>query len=238
MFVRFRESAYRLDLSLVEAVRRDGKPRHQHVASLGSIRQPPSTADRVTFWHKLYERLAELANRVDAEAYGKILGAARARVPMATAAEPHELQLANTRADAETSSWLSSAQELLADGNQGLASRAEQTVAASRGAAKESAEVAQAAKDKIERLERGEDLAGGLGQPMTYEEILVKAGFTKKDLRHMARIGSLTDEERFEGVVIENRRRAMARNVWFSRDDETLAATVAAYRINQRAKAL
>ena len=51
----------RLQLSLIETRRCDGKVRHEHIASLGS-----SVAERIAFWTRLHERLAKLANRVDA----------------------------------------------------------------------------------------------------------------------------------------------------------------------------
>ena len=39
MFVRFRQTAYRLQVSLVETRRAEGKVKHEHVASLGSIKK-------------------------------------------------------------------------------------------------------------------------------------------------------------------------------------------------------
>src|ERR1700730_633111 len=74
MFVRFRQTPSRLKVSLVETRRIDGKVRHDHVASLGSIAKPMTIADRVAFWSALHARLAKLSNRIDAEAHGKILG--------------------------------------------------------------------------------------------------------------------------------------------------------------------
>jgi hypothetical protein len=72
MFVRFRESGRRLCLSLVESRRINGKVRHRHIASLGSLEIPQTIAGRLTFWQKLYERLARLANRANGEAQAKV----------------------------------------------------------------------------------------------------------------------------------------------------------------------
>ena len=44
MLVHFRETPYGLAMSLVETRRENGKVRHEHVASLGSIETPPSVA--------------------------------------------------------------------------------------------------------------------------------------------------------------------------------------------------
>jgi hypothetical protein len=42
MLVHFRETPYGLVMSLVETRRENGRVRHEHVASLGSIEIPPS----------------------------------------------------------------------------------------------------------------------------------------------------------------------------------------------------
>src|SRR5262249_58499298 len=42
MLVHFRETPYGLAMSLVETRRENGKVRHEHIASLGSIETPPS----------------------------------------------------------------------------------------------------------------------------------------------------------------------------------------------------
>jgi hypothetical protein len=89
MFVHFRETPYGLAMSLVETRRENGKVRHEHVASLGSIETPPSVAARIEFWRGLHERLDELSNRLDAETRGKVIRVVQARVPMVTPVEQH-----------------------------------------------------------------------------------------------------------------------------------------------------
>jgi len=93
MLVHFRETPYGLAMSLVETRRENGKVRHEHVASLGSIETPLSVAARIVFWRGLHERLAQLSNRLDAETRGKVMGAVRARVPMVTPDEQRALLL-------------------------------------------------------------------------------------------------------------------------------------------------
>jgi hypothetical protein len=93
MFVRFRQSSRRLQLSLVETCREGGKIRHEHVASLGAIVASPAVADRVEFWTRLHQRLERLSNRLDAEMQTKILGAVHARVSMPTQDELAALKL-------------------------------------------------------------------------------------------------------------------------------------------------
>jgi hypothetical protein len=61
MFVRFRFTLIRLQVSLAETCRTGGKVRRQHVAALGSICQPMTVADRAAFWMQLRPRLDKLA---------------------------------------------------------------------------------------------------------------------------------------------------------------------------------
>ena len=92
MFVHFRETPYGLAMSLVETHRENGKVRHEHVASLGSIETPLSVAARIEFWRGLHERLDQLSNRLDAETLGKVIGAVHARVPMVTPDEQRDAE--------------------------------------------------------------------------------------------------------------------------------------------------
>jgi hypothetical protein len=84
MLARFRQTAAGLQCSLVETRRIDGKVRHEIVASLGSVPESPSVAERIAFWRRVYEILAEFANRIDAETQSKIIGALHSRIPLVT----------------------------------------------------------------------------------------------------------------------------------------------------------
>jgi hypothetical protein len=63
MFVRFRQTPRRLQLSLAETRRADGKVRHEHIAGLGAISRDPTVSEKAEFWKRLFERLERLANR-------------------------------------------------------------------------------------------------------------------------------------------------------------------------------
>jgi hypothetical protein len=187
MFVRFRETPYRLQLSLVETRRADGKVRHEHVASLGSIETPPTVADRVAFWARLHERLARLSNRLDGEAQGKVLGAVHARVPMVTADEQRVLQLENAKADAGQWSRLHGMHAATVEDHKALAATVAASIAEGESDVAQTAASAKAAQERVERIERGENVEGGLGRPATREDFqaaLIKAGFTREELRH------------------------------------------------------
>jgi hypothetical protein len=67
---------------------------------VSSIGISPSPADRIAFWAKLHQRLAALANRIDAKAHCAILAAVHARIPMPTPDDQRVVLIENARADA------------------------------------------------------------------------------------------------------------------------------------------
>ena len=171
MFVRFREIRGRLQVSLAEARRVDGQVCQEHVAGLGAITLSPTIVDRIVFWHGLHERLAKLGNRIPLEVQGRILGAIHARVPMPTLDEQTATKIEHAEADEQL--W--SSRQAFAESNaadlKGLAATAEQTAAQQAAAATDAAAKVAAARDRKERLQRGEDVPGGLGKPVTREDL-------------------------------------------------------------------
>jgi hypothetical protein len=99
MFARFRQTPHRLQISLVETRRADGKVLQQHVAALGSVPTPPSINDRMAFWAALHERLARLSNRISTDDQHKVMAAIHARVPMVMPDEQRRLQRDNAAND-------------------------------------------------------------------------------------------------------------------------------------------
>jgi hypothetical protein len=203
MFVRFRQAGHRLQASLIETRRVDCKVRHEHIAMLGSIIMPPSISDRITFWTRLHERLAKLSNRVDAADQGKIMGAVHARVPMVTPDEQRALQLENAKADVKFWDGLADMHAATAQEHKGLAATAERAAAAGEIERAKAAEHAELTKDRIARIERGENVSGGLGKPMTREDFereLIKVGFTKEHLRHCEQVNEVSKALGFEAL--------------------------------------
>ncbi len=155
MFARFRQTAAGLQCSLVETRRIDGKIRHEHVASLGSVPASPSVGDRIAFWRGVYAQLAEFANRIDAETQGKIIIAVHARIPMVTAEDqraPHVRPRSRGPQKAPLDHEV----------NERLQSEVEGVKAA---------EQAELAEERTTRAERGENVEGGFARPKTAEEL-------------------------------------------------------------------
>ena len=195
MFVRFRRTASRLQTSLVEPHRVDGKVRQEHVAGLGSIEcEPMTTAGRVAFWFELHKRLDKLANRIGDQQI-KILDAIHGQIPMVTIDETRELQRQNAEADLKFWTDHKDYQAALAEDLKGLSGEYQRKSADAETGAKGAAGHIAAAQDRIERLDKGEALTGGLGKPLTYEDaigIMKAAGMTDGDIRHIQNVGTLS----------------------------------------------
>src|SRR5258708_36706053 len=203
MFARFRETPNRLQVSIVETRRLDGRVRHEHIASLGSIETPLSVAGRIAFRQRVNERLGKVANRVVAAAQGKIRGDIHARIPMVTLDEQRSLQLANAEANERFWSVMHDMNQEKVDGTKALVAAAQGAIATGEAEASKAAVSLARAKDRAERIRRGEDVQGGLGGPVDFETMLRKAGLTATDIQHARNVAELTDEEFEKFVAVE-----------------------------------
>jgi len=128
MFARFRRVEsnlqVRLQVSIAESRRVDGRIRGEHIAALGSVGDPATIAERVAFWGQLHRRLAALSNRIGADDHGKIIGSIHARIPMVTIDEQRVLQRENAEADERFWAALQDMNASTAEGQRGLAANA------------------------------------------------------------------------------------------------------------------
>lgn len=166
MFVRFRSSARRLSLSIVQNERRDGKVRQSHIASLGAVSWPPSVVDRDAFWARLHERLARLANRVDRETQNAILEQVHKKLPLPTNNERCTAQLEQAQADA----------------------------AKADTAADEAKQHRDRAKNRIASIKAGELFASNGAKPPDFlDELLKTMGWTRSDAGHARRLNRIAE---------------------------------------------
>jgi hypothetical protein len=149
MFVRFRPTERRLQVSVVETRRIDGKVRHEHVVSFGSVEVPSSIEDRIAFWQRVHERLAKLSSRLDAKAQTKLLSDIHTRIPMVTLDEQRALQLRNAEADDRC--WTS-----IHDMHAATVEEHKHKVAEGQAEMAKAAAHRDAARGHIERLQRGD----------------------------------------------------------------------------------
>jgi hypothetical protein len=190
MFTRFRKTAHRLQVSLVETQRSGGTVRHGHVASLGSIGISPTPASRIAFWTKLHQRLATLANRIDSQSRGRVLAAVHARIPMPTPDDQRAVQLENAKADACFWATISDAQADQITSLKGIAASAAQRAAKRERATSDAADRARQAAERLARVERGEDV-GSIGKPMTRSDLIKALGLKPADLRDCIRVAEI-----------------------------------------------
>ena len=205
MFVRFRENTHRLQVSLIETRRVAGKIRHEHIAGLGAIDIAPSIAARVAFWQQLHERLGKLSNRIDATAQAKVLGEVHARIPMVPIKERRALQLENAEADERFWESLRDMHQANLDDNKGMVEAAGRAVAQAQSGVEAASAKAAAAKDRVARLKRGEEVAGGVDRKLTREDAeraMREAGLSDRDIKKI-RIVARLDNAGLEEYVAE-----------------------------------
>jgi hypothetical protein len=210
MFVRFRQSRQRLQLSLVSTLRVAGKVRHEHIASLGSVVAPPLLTARVEFWRALHERLARLANRVDAATQAKILDSVHNRIPMPTSEEQRAAQREAAEHDIRFWSGMQDMHGSTIADHKELVAKAEKIISSSTGEQAKAAEQAEHARQKLARIDAGEDVQGGL-KPVNIEAALRAAGWTKADMRRALLLAELYDagaEEECSQEVLKRHDRA------------------------------
>jgi hypothetical protein len=155
MFVRFRQTARRLQASLITGRREGSKVRHEHVAGLGSVPVTPTAADRIAYWTKLHQRLDALSNRVDAAQRGAIMAAIHARIPMPTLDDHQAVQV--ERAHIDVRFWDTPA-GMSADRvkeQKGLLATVQRRIAEGEPLAADTAAKAQAAKERLARAAEG-----------------------------------------------------------------------------------
>src|SRR5215472_16399574 len=201
MFVRFRQTARRLQASLSVTRRADGRINHEHIASLGSVPLAPSSADRIAFWTKLHQRLDALANRVDAAQRGATLAAVHARIPMPTQAEQQAVLIEHGREDAEQWQQIAEMGTEQAADLKGLADRAQQQAAAVAQQAANSMAHANAAKARLAKVEAGEELP--VPKPLTRAEILRISGMTEAEIRRCVQVHEIAEAGGFGRLLTE-----------------------------------
>lgn len=200
MFVRFRlVRSRRLEASLIETRRLDGKVKHLHVAALGSVPHPASGADRWWFWRGANERLGRLSNRLDAAEEAAIRQALHDRIPIVTSDELAALNVAaatDALASAEarhrqTEKTIVARRALLEATRAALAED-------ERTAAREVEEIS-VAKARLEKAQRGE-ICLDPPRRWTIKEIMAQTGMTRRQVRRANDLAAMP-EDQFEAAL-------------------------------------
>jgi hypothetical protein len=191
MFVRFRQTDRRLQTSIAATRRADGRVVHEHVAGLGSVPRSPSPGDRIAFWTKLHQRLDGLSNRIDASQRGAILTTIHARIPMPTLDEQQAVRLDLAQKDVRFWSSLAEAQADDLEGHKQLLATTQDAITEREPLAADTASKAQAARDRLVRVEQGEAIA--VPAPMTHKDFLRLSGMTEAQAQHCVRVSEIAN---------------------------------------------
>jgi hypothetical protein len=105
------------------------------------------------------------------------------------------VQVANTEDDERFWGAMRDLGASSVEGHKALIARAEAVIAKEAPRVAEAGERAQAAKDRLARLARGESVPCGLGKPFDVRAALEAEGFMERDLRRMWLLASLTEAE-------------------------------------------
>jgi hypothetical protein len=205
MFVRFRQTARRLQASLSVTRRAGGRIHHEHIASLGSVPLAPSPADRIAFWTKLHQRIDALANRVDTAQRGVTLAAIHARIPMPTQAEQQAVLIEHARKNAKQWQQIAEMGTEQAEGLKGLAEQTQQKAAVIAQQAADSTARADEAKDRLVKAEAGEVVP--VPKPMTRADIRRISGMTEAEIRKCVQVAEIAAAGGFERLLDEKERR-------------------------------
>ncbi len=195
MFVRFRRQANRVQASIVETRRVDGKVVAEHIGALGSVDAAVSLRERIAFWTKLPGRFASLGNRVSPDEHPKLYAALHARVPMPTLDEQRSIQEENAKDDERFWDVMHDLSASAIEGHNALIAKAEKTVAEERPKLVAAAEQRDAARQRLGRLARGEYVAGGLGKKLDVVAVMKAAGFSTRQMKQMQQMASLSEAE-------------------------------------------
>jgi len=203
MHVRARLHRRRIQISLVNTRRVDGKVRQEHIASLGSVPPEMTPADRLAFWTQVHPRLARLDNRLDQAALAKVMGELHAKVPMVAIGDPDLTAGKIEIAEHNAAVWTTVREHTLAtvEEKRKLVAKLNAEMAEHEKLAADTAAYAAEDRRKVERLKAGEDV--DVGKPIDFHAILKATGLSEADILHAQTVGALS-EAGFEQFVDES----------------------------------
>jgi hypothetical protein len=133
----------------------------------------------------------------------KIYGSLHARIPMVTPDDQRAIQEENAKDDERFWDVMRDMNASMVEGQKALIAAAKAKITEFEPSVAESTARHEAAKDRLEKIRRGESVAGGLGKPLDYRQfvaILKEAGWTPSNMRHAELLATLSDAE-FEAAA-------------------------------------
>jgi hypothetical protein len=130
----------------------------------------------------------------------KVFDGIAARIPMPTPEEQRQLQRENAGQDVLVWGALCGMQEDMVVGHKAMAVAAQRAAAEGEAAASDASRHAERAKERLAKIDRGEDVTDGLGKPVSMEDVLRAAGWTNRDMGKPQRFSVLLDTLEARGI--------------------------------------
>jgi hypothetical protein len=129
---------------------------------------------------------------------------------MVTPDEQRTIQLTNAESDERFWSNLHNMHAGTVAGQKALIATAEKAIACGAAEIAKADTNAKTARERVERLKKGESVDGGLGRPFDLRRMLIAAGFAERDVRRMQQIGELDEAglQELQQEVSERRERS------------------------------
>jgi hypothetical protein len=117
------------------------------------------------------------------------------------------LQEENAKADEQFWSSLRDMHAEKVEGPKGLVATVERAIAAGQAGISEADVKTAAAKERLDRLARGEPVAGGFDKPMTIKDVIKATGWTASDVRRALLTYAISEAGGFDMLMAEIHRR-------------------------------
>jgi hypothetical protein len=148
--------------------------------------------------------VGRLSNRFSHDTHGKLIGQIHARIPIPTPDEQRALQKDNAEADERFWSNIQHMNAAATEKRKDLLASTQSAIADGEAAAKDAGAKAEHAKERLAKIEKGEDVQGGLGRPMTREDLRRISGMSDEQIQHCMDMFELRlSDEEMERLVHE-----------------------------------
>ena len=192
MHIRSRLHHRRLQISLVDTQRADGKVRQEHVASLA-------------FWTQVHPRLSRLDNRLSPEMRARVMGELHAVVPMVSIDAAIAGKIETADRNLQRSTKLRDMFQEMVSAKKAMLVQLQRDIAEGEAQAAKMDGAVKRDQDKLTRLKAGEDVP--VGEELDYaavRAICKNAGWSRGDF-HRAALMQQLDDAALEEYLLQAR---------------------------------
>lgn len=205
MHIRSRLQHRRLQISLIDTRRIDGRVRQEHVASLGSVPPDQSVKDRAAFWAQVHPRMSRLDNRLDAAARARIMGELHELVPMVPLDTAIADRAGMAARNVKQSASLRDMFQETVEAKKAMVAALQREIAEGEAHVAKMAEAVERDEDKLRRLEAGEDVPVRELSLADVRAICKAAGWTRSMFYKAERMQELDEAGSEEYIAVMRR---------------------------------